>query len=49
MEYDKLEGDVAMAKNNLLEQLETLGSPQVRKLMTLPNLTALVLSSTATR
>ncbi|KAM7414829.1 hypothetical protein PAMA_019583 [Pampus argenteus] len=27
-EYDKLEGDVALAKNNLLEQLEALGSPQ---------------------
>lgn len=28
-EYDKLEGDVTLAKNNLLEQLEALGSPQV--------------------
>ncbi|KAM3870478.1 pleckstrin homology domain-containing family A member 5 [Diretmus argenteus] len=27
-EFDKLEGDVTMAKNNLLEQLEALGSPQ---------------------
>ncbi|XP_032379677.1 pleckstrin homology domain-containing family A member 5 isoform X23 [Etheostoma spectabile] len=27
-EYDKLEGDVILAKNNLLEQLESLGSPQ---------------------
>ncbi|XP_049928286.1 pleckstrin homology domain-containing family A member 5-like isoform X6 [Epinephelus moara] len=27
-EYDKLEGDVTLAKNNLLEQLEALGSPQ---------------------
>ncbi|KAM8751417.1 pleckstrin homology domain-containing family A member 5 isoform 4-T4 [Acanthopagrus schlegelii] len=27
-EYDKLETDVTMAKNNLLEQLEALGSPQ---------------------
>ncbi|XP_036962760.1 pleckstrin homology domain-containing family A member 5-like isoform X3 [Acanthopagrus latus] len=27
-EYDKLEADVTMAKNNLLEQLEALGSPQ---------------------
>uniref|UniRef100_A0A671X736 Pleckstrin homology domain containing A5 n=1 Tax=Sparus aurata TaxID=8175 RepID=A0A671X736_SPAAU len=27
-EYDKLEADVNMAKNNLLEQLEALGSPQ---------------------
>lgn len=27
-EYDRMEGDVTMAKNNLLEQLETLGSPQ---------------------
>lgn len=29
-EYDKLEADVILAKNNLLEQLEALGSPQVR-------------------
>lgn len=28
-EYDKLEADVILAKNNLLEQLEALGSPQV--------------------
>lgn len=28
-EYEKLEGDVALAKNDLLEQLEALGSPQV--------------------
>ncbi|XP_057711036.1 pleckstrin homology domain-containing family A member 5-like isoform X2 [Corythoichthys intestinalis] len=27
-EYDRLEGDVTMAKSNLLEQLEALGSPQ---------------------
>ncbi|KAF7663985.1 hypothetical protein LDENG_00192790 [Lucifuga dentata] len=27
-EYDRLEGDVNLAKNNLLEQLEALGSPQ---------------------
>nr|XP_020477669.1 pleckstrin homology domain-containing family A member 5-like isoform X4 [Monopterus albus] len=27
-EYDKLEGDVTIAKNNLLEQLEALRSPQ---------------------
>ncbi|KAM9570498.1 pleckstrin homology domain-containing family A member 5-like isoform 10-T10 [Salvelinus alpinus] len=27
-EYEKLEGDVSLAKNNLLEQLEVLGSPQ---------------------
>ncbi|CAI5665182.1 unnamed protein product [Oreochromis niloticus] len=27
-EYDRMEGDVTMAKNNLLEQLEALGSPQ---------------------
>ncbi|XP_029951318.1 pleckstrin homology domain-containing family A member 5-like isoform X11 [Salarias fasciatus] len=27
-EYDRLEGDVALAKSNLLEQLEALGSPQ---------------------
>ncbi|KAF6718758.1 Pleckstrin homology domain-containing family A member 5, partial [Oryzias melastigma] len=27
-EYDKLEADVILAKNNLLEQLEALGSPQ---------------------
>ncbi|XP_076588575.1 pleckstrin homology domain-containing family A member 5 isoform X16 [Chaetodon auriga] len=27
-EYDKMEGDVTLAKNNLLEQLEALGSPQ---------------------
>ncbi|XP_041794117.1 pleckstrin homology domain-containing family A member 5 isoform X1 [Chelmon rostratus] len=27
-DYDKLEGDVTLAKNNLLEQLEALGSPQ---------------------
>ncbi|XP_028286081.1 pleckstrin homology domain-containing family A member 5-like isoform X11 [Parambassis ranga] len=27
-DYDKLEGDVTLAKNNLLEQLEVLGSPQ---------------------
>lgn len=27
-EYDKLEGVVTLAKNNLLEQLEALGSPQ---------------------
>ncbi|XP_040893841.1 pleckstrin homology domain-containing family A member 5-like isoform X1 [Toxotes jaculatrix] len=27
-EYDKLEGDVTLAKNNLLDQLEALGSPQ---------------------
>ncbi|XP_039988644.1 pleckstrin homology domain-containing family A member 5-like isoform X1 [Xiphias gladius] len=27
-EYEKLEGDVTLAKNNLLEQLEALGSPQ---------------------
>ncbi|TDH09480.1 hypothetical protein EPR50_G00087260 [Perca flavescens] len=27
-EYDKLEGDVTLAKNNLLEQLKALGSPQ---------------------
>ncbi|XP_045544481.1 pleckstrin homology domain-containing family A member 5 isoform X20 [Salmo salar] len=27
-EYEKLEGDVSLAKNNLLEQLEALGSPQ---------------------
>ncbi|XP_054609469.1 pleckstrin homology domain-containing family A member 5-like isoform X4 [Dunckerocampus dactyliophorus] len=27
-EYDKLEGDVTLAKSNLLEQLEALGSPQ---------------------
>ncbi|KAG9345858.1 hypothetical protein JZ751_009014 [Albula glossodonta] len=27
-EYDRLESDVTMAKNNLLEQLEALGSPQ---------------------
>ncbi|XP_053283641.1 pleckstrin homology domain-containing family A member 5 isoform X2 [Pleuronectes platessa] len=27
-EYDQLEGDVTLAKNNLLEQLEALGSPQ---------------------
>ncbi|XP_077939000.1 pleckstrin homology domain-containing family A member 5 isoform X18 [Gasterosteus aculeatus] len=27
-EYEKLEGDVALAKNDLLEQLEALGSPQ---------------------
>ncbi|XP_058500633.1 pleckstrin homology domain-containing family A member 5-like isoform X12 [Solea solea] len=27
-EYDKLEGDVNQSKNNLLEQLEALGSPQ---------------------
>ncbi|XP_034734620.1 pleckstrin homology domain-containing family A member 5-like isoform X17 [Etheostoma cragini] len=27
-EYDKLEGDVTLAKNKLLEQLEALGSPQ---------------------
>ncbi|XP_026220721.1 pleckstrin homology domain-containing family A member 5-like isoform X1 [Anabas testudineus] len=27
-EYDKLEADVTLAKNNLLEQLEALGSPQ---------------------
>uniref|UniRef100_A0A8C9XKY8 Pleckstrin homology domain containing A5 n=1 Tax=Sander lucioperca TaxID=283035 RepID=A0A8C9XKY8_SANLU len=27
-EYDKLERDVSLAKNNLLEQLEALGSPQ---------------------
>nr|XP_029499785.1 pleckstrin homology domain-containing family A member 5-like [Oncorhynchus nerka] len=28
-EYEKLEGDVSLAKDNLLEQLEALGSPQV--------------------
>lgn len=28
-EYDRLEGDVTLAKSNLLEQLEALGSPQV--------------------
>ncbi|XP_019732703.1 pleckstrin homology domain-containing family A member 5-like isoform X3 [Hippocampus comes] len=27
-EYDRLEGDVTLAKSNLLEQLEALGSPQ---------------------
>ncbi|XP_056271704.1 pleckstrin homology domain-containing family A member 5-like isoform X8 [Pseudoliparis swirei] len=27
-DYEKLEGDVTLAKNNLLEQLEALGSPQ---------------------
>ncbi|KAM6926610.1 pleckstrin homology domain-containing family A member 5-like isoform 4-T4 [Lycodopsis pacificus] len=27
-EYEQLEGDVTLAKNNLLEQLEALGSPQ---------------------
>ncbi|KAG7455959.1 hypothetical protein MATL_G00246610 [Megalops atlanticus] len=27
-EYDRLESDVTLAKNNLLEQLEALGSPQ---------------------
>ncbi|XP_053740718.1 pleckstrin homology domain-containing family A member 5-like isoform X1 [Synchiropus splendidus] len=27
-EYERLEGDVTLAKNNLLEQLEALGSPQ---------------------
>ncbi|XP_064198912.1 pleckstrin homology domain-containing family A member 5 isoform X14 [Anguilla rostrata] len=27
-EYDRLEADVTLAKNNLLEQLEALGSPQ---------------------
>ncbi|XP_070974406.1 pleckstrin homology domain-containing family A member 5-like isoform X7 [Oncorhynchus clarkii lewisi] len=27
-EYEKLEGDVSLAKDNLLEQLEALGSPQ---------------------
>ncbi|CAN9499090.1 unnamed protein product [Ophioblennius macclurei] len=27
-DYDRLEGDVALAKSNLLEQLEALGSPQ---------------------
>ncbi|KAM4573100.1 pleckstrin homology domain-containing family A member 5 isoform 17-T18 [Odontesthes bonariensis] len=27
-EYDRLEGDVTLAQNNLLEQLEALGSPQ---------------------
>ncbi|XP_030587386.1 pleckstrin homology domain-containing family A member 5 isoform X4 [Archocentrus centrarchus] len=27
-EYDRMEGDVTLAKNNLLEQLEALGSPQ---------------------
>ncbi|XP_045079488.1 pleckstrin homology domain-containing family A member 5-like [Coregonus clupeaformis] len=26
--YEKMEGDVSLAKNNLLEQLEALGSPQ---------------------
>lgn len=28
-EYDRLEADVTLAKSNLLEQLEALGSPQV--------------------
>lgn len=28
-EYDKLESDVTLAKRNLLDQLEALGSPQV--------------------
>lgn len=32
-EYDKLEGDVTLAKTNLLEQLEALGSPQVRSFL----------------
>ncbi|KAK6317782.1 hypothetical protein J4Q44_G00110730 [Coregonus suidteri] len=27
-EYEKMEGDVSLAKNNLLDQLEALGSPQ---------------------
>lgn len=34
-EYDRMEGDVTMAKNNLLEQLETLGSPQVGTFLTM--------------
>lgn len=34
-EYDKLEADVTMAKNNLLEQLEALGSPQVKSFLQL--------------
>lgn len=33
-EYDRMEGDVTMAKNNLLEQLEALGSPQVGTFLT---------------
>lgn len=28
-EYDKIEGEVTVTKNILLEQLEALGSPQV--------------------
>ena len=28
-DYDMLEADVTIAKSNLLEQLEALGSPQV--------------------
>lgn len=28
-QYDKIEGEVTVTKNILLEQLETLGSPQV--------------------
>lgn len=34
-EYDKLEGDVTVAKNILLEQLEALGSPQVELFLSL--------------
>lgn len=29
-EYDRLGAEVTLAKSNLLEQLEALGSPQVR-------------------
>lgn len=31
MEYDRLGAEVTLAKSNLLEQLEALGSPQVMK------------------
>lgn len=29
-DYDRMDADVTMAKTNLLERLEALGSPQVR-------------------
>ncbi len=49
-EYDRLEGDVTVAKNNLLDQLEALGSPQVESFLRLKpccfTLSQLLLSNT---
>lgn len=51
-EYDMLEGDVSLAKSNLLEQLQALGSPQVWSFLRLKlhqsNLAPLLLSFAGT-